>query len=94
MDIEIQFVQTESVDTAEQVVIEKLNKLSQKYQEIIRAEVFFKEEPGANKKGKICDVRLSLPGPRIFASSDEETMEAAAAETVRDLERQLRKRKD
>ncbi|HZJ37050.1 MAG TPA: HPF/RaiA family ribosome-associated protein [Gillisia sp.] len=38
-------------------------------------------------------MKLSVPGPQIFAESNEESFEAAIAETVSDLERQLSKRK-
>ena len=93
MEYTIQFVQTETVETAEQLAIKKLDKLGSKYSEIISAQVFFKEEKGSNGKGKICDIRLSLPGPQVFASSDEDSLEAAVAETIRDLDRQLAKRR-
>ena len=93
MEYRIQFVRIEASETAEQLAIEKLDKLGSKYNDIISAQVFFKEEKGSNGKGKICDIRLSLPGPQIFASSDEDSLEAAVAETISDLDRQLAKRK-
>jgi len=93
MKVNIQFVQTAQRKWAEELVNQKLDDLGQKYDWIIGADVFFKEEKGTDGKGKICDIRLSLPGPRIFASSDEESFEASAAETIRDLEVQLKKRK-
>jgi putative sigma-54 modulation protein len=93
MEHRIQFVRIEASETAEQLAIEKLEKLASKYSDIISAQVFFKEEKGSNGKGKICDIRLSLPGPQVFASSDEDSLEAAVAETIRDLDRQLAKRK-
>lgn len=93
METIIQFVQTDNNAAAENLVIDKLENLSAKYDWLIRADVFFKEEKGTYGKGKICDIRLSCPGPRIFASSNEETFELAVAETIRDLEVQLKKRK-
>lgn len=93
MESIIQFVQSETDETAQQLVLEKIEQLSKKYTWLIRADVFFKEEKDSNGKGKICDIRLSCPGPRIFASSNEESFEAAIAETIRDLEVQLKKRK-
>lgn len=90
----IQFVQSEKNNTAEKLVNEKLDQLAKKFEWLIRADVFFKEENDTSGKGKICDIRLSCPGPRIFASSDEGSFEAAAAETIRDLEVQVNKRKD
>jgi putative sigma-54 modulation protein len=93
MESIIQFVQTETDDTTKQLVLEKMEQLSKKYDWLIRADVFFKEEKDTYGKGKICEIRLSCPGPRIFASSNEESFEASATETVRDLEAQLEKRK-
>ena len=67
--------------------------MSDKYEWLIRADVFYKEENNKKGKGKVCEIRLSLPGPRIFAFSDEETFEAATDETLRDLDKQLQRRK-
>jgi ribosome-associated translation inhibitor RaiA len=93
MEILVQFVQTENNASAEGLCRRKLESLSLKYDWVIRADVFFKEEKETNGKGKICDIRLSAPGPRIHAASDEASFEAAVAETIRDLEIQLAKRK-
>lgn len=89
----IQFVQTEKNFSAESLALEKLDILAKKYDWLIRADVFFKEENDTHGKGKICEIRLSCPGPRIFAASDEETYQAALAETIRDIEIQIKKRK-
>lgn len=93
MDSIIQFVQTETNNTAKQLVLEKIEQLSNKYTWLIRADVFFKEEKDTYGKGKICEIRFSCPGPRIFASSNEESFEAAVSETIRDLDILLEKRK-
>jgi ribosomal subunit interface protein len=93
METTIQFVHIEKNSTAEDLVFEKLAQLSKHFEWIIRAKVFFKEEKDSGGKGKICDITLSCPGPQIFASSNEETFEAAVTETIRDLTAQLNKRK-
>lgn len=93
MEITSQFVQTETNGTADDLVFEKLENLAKHYNWLIRAKVIFKEEKGSDGKGKICEIILSLPGPQIFASSNEESFEMSVAETVRDLEVQLKKRK-
>lgn len=93
MKTNIQFVHSDSKNSAEQLVQRKLDKLENKFDWIISADVMFKEEKSTNGKGKICAIELSLPGPKIHASSNEESFEAAAAESVRDLEKQLKKRK-
>lgn len=74
---------------------DRLAKLGTKYSEVIRADVFFKEENTTSPEtGKICNIRLSLPGPRLFAEASHNTYESAIAETVSDLEKQLQKRKE
>lgn len=93
MESIIQFVQTEKNITAQQLVLEKIEQLSEKYDWLIRADVFFKEEKDTYGKGKICEIRLSCPGPRIFASSNEASFEASVAETIQDLGVLLEKRK-
>lgn len=94
MEIKIRFVQVPKSEALELFVIKKLQKMSGKYEWLIRADLFYKTEPDTKGKGKICDIRLSLPGPIIFASSDEESYEAATDETLRDLDKQLQKRKN
>lgn len=93
MKTRIQFVHSETNASAEELVQRKLDKLENKYDWVIGADVLFKEENDTTGKGKVCAVELDLPGPKIHAKSNEESFEAAAAQTVSDLERQLKKRK-
>lgn len=93
MESTIQFVHAEANKTAEHVILKKLDSLTNHYDWVIRAGVIFKEEKDSHGKGKICEVTLSCPGPRIFASSNEASFEIAAAETMADIEIQLKKRK-
>lgn len=93
MKTNIQFVNTESKNSAEQLVQRKLDKLENKYDWVISADVMFKEQKSTNGEGKVCAIDLSLPGPKIHASTNADSFEAAAAETVKDLEKQLKKRK-
>ena len=93
MKTHIQFVHSETQHSAEQLVQRKLDNLENKYDFVISADVMFREERSTNGKGRVCAIELSLPGPKIHASSNEDSFEAAAAETVRDIEKQLKKRK-
>ncbi|CAN5356309.1 hypothetical protein BH23BAC2_BH23BAC2_12550 [soil metagenome] len=93
MDARFQYVKNDRNERLEDFTQSKLDKLENKYDWIISAQVHFKKEEPQDPKGYICHVMLSGPGPQIFAESNEESFEAAAAETVRDLERQLSKRK-
>ncbi|XLS27387.1 HPF/RaiA family ribosome-associated protein [Flavobacteriaceae bacterium M23B6Z8] len=93
MQVNFEFVDLTQSDRLESLTREKLDKLANRYDFVIRADVFFKKENTTGDKGKKCNIRLSLPGPRIFAESDEISFEAAMHETIRDLEVQLKKRK-
>ncbi|WP_378179188.1 HPF/RaiA family ribosome-associated protein [Aquimarina sp. SS2-1] len=77
----------------ETFAIKKLMNLAKKYSFIIRADIFFNKEQKNNKKGNVCGIRLSLPGPRIYASSDEYSFENAINSTIKDLRDQLERRK-
>ena len=94
MTINIQYVHMETSEAMNQYVTKKLEKLSKKYEWLISAEVHFEVEHNDKDKGKICKMELSLPGPRIFAASNENNYEDAVKNTISDLEKQLKKRKE
>lgn len=93
MKSNIQFVNAERNATAEEIINKKLDSLKRKFDWIISAEVYFKAEKETSGKGRICEVKMSLPGPQIHASCDDASFEAAAAGVADDLEIQLKKRK-
>tara|TARA_R110000868_G_scaffold200671_1_gene448172 strand:- start:16760 stop:17071 length:312 start_codon:yes stop_codon:yes gene_type:complete len=94
MTINIQYQNMPTSESLNGIVSRNLEKLAHKFQFLIRADVLFKMENDPTGNGKICEVQLSAPGPRIFAKSNENNFEKAAAETLSDLDRQLRKRKE
>jgi len=93
MEINIQFVKMPTSEHMEAFAIKKLKKLAKKFDWIMTADVFYKLDKDPKGKGKICDIKLSLPGPRIYASSNEEGFELATDKTINDLLKQLKKRK-
>jgi len=73
----------------------KLDKLFNKYEFIVRADVFFKTENTSNRNSKMkTSIRLSAPGPRLFAETTSDSFHKSAAEVLTALERQLDKRKN
>lgn len=93
MTVNIQYVGVDVSETLSAFTKEKLEKLFNKYEFLINATVHFKQEGHDHDSGKICNIELSLPGPRIFATSSEYNYEVSVRETISDLERQLKKRK-
>ncbi|WP_350285341.1 HPF/RaiA family ribosome-associated protein [uncultured Croceitalea sp.] len=93
MTIDIQYLKMPSSETLDNIIIKKLNKLSNKYSWLIRADVLIKTENYKGVVNKCCDIELSCPGPKIFAKSIEDDYEKAVVNTINDLTRQLKKRK-
>lgn len=93
MKIDIQFVSMTTSEALESYTLKKLENLYKKYEDIIHTTVYFKRENDPKDLGKICEMELSLSGPRIFASSNEKNYEMAVKHTISDLEKQLKKRK-
>lgn len=93
MNIIIQYVNMDSSESLTKYTNEKLQKLAKRYDWLISCDVFFKQDNNHKEQGKICKMELSLPGPRIFATSTEKNFESAVKETINDLDRQLKKRK-
>lgn len=78
----------------EEFAKEKLEQLGIKYKMVIRADVFFKtENTSSDQTGNICNIRLSLPGPRLFAEANHDSFEESITESINELESQLKKRK-
>lgn len=93
MQINIQYVHMPTSEALNSIITKKLEKLEHKFSWIIKAEVFIKQEHSGSGDIKICEIELSAPGPRIFASTKTDDYEKAVAGTIKDLERQLEKRK-
>ena len=83
----------QSSETMDEYTTAKLQKLSKKYDWLINADVHFKTAQDHDGRNKLCEIELSAPGPRIFASSTEANFESAVKETISDLNKQLKKRK-
>ncbi|WP_341215195.1 HPF/RaiA family ribosome-associated protein [uncultured Wocania sp.] len=94
MTVNIQYVGVDVSETLSVFTEEKLQKLFDRYDFLISAMVYFKQDEKQHDLGKICNIELSLPGPRIFATSNEHNFEVSVRETISDLERQLKKRKE
>ncbi len=94
MNINFEYDGVKASNRLEILAAKKIEKLFDKYDWIVRADVFFKTENTSEAAtGMICNIRLSAPGPRLFAEASFASFEAAIAKSVDDLERQLQKRK-
>jgi putative sigma-54 modulation protein len=95
MNINFEYHEVTASSRLEAFIAEKLNKLEGKYDDIVNADVYFKKENTSNpEEGKICSVRLSMPGPDIFAETSSASFEASVAKVITELRSQLQKRKE
>ncbi|SRX73787.1 ribosome hibernation-promoting factor, HPF/YfiA family [Aequorivita antarctica] len=95
MNINFEYHEVAASPRLEAFVAEKLNKLESKYDAIVSADVYFKKENTTNPEiGKICSVRLGMPGPTIFAETSTASFEASVAKVITELRSQLQKRKE
>lgn len=95
MEIIYEYVNVSASDRLESYAKEKLENLGTKYDFVHRADIFLKKEnTTSDDNAHHCGIRLSAPGPRLYAESDEGSFTEAIAKTVRDLEDQLQKRKE
>ncbi|TYB77220.1 ribosome hibernation-promoting factor, HPF/YfiA family [Bizionia myxarmorum] len=93
MTINFQYIDLDTSAALTTYTEEKLQSLIKKYEWLINCDVQFKKENSTKEDGFICSMELSMPGPRIYAVSNEKNFEAAVKETIGDLEKQLKKRK-
>lgn len=94
MTVNFEYVNIDVSETLSELTEKKLEKLANKFEFLISAQVYFKQDDKSRDAGKICNIELSLPGPRIFATSNEKNHEMAMTETISDLTKQLKKRKE
>lgn len=95
MDTHFNYVNVSASERLEEFTQEKLDKIKDRYDFIVSADVYFKTENStANDLGRICEIQLNIPGPKIFFSSNEETFNKAVYKTISGLKRQLQKRKE
>lgn len=92
MEIHVQYQKMKTSESLTELLTKKLEGLEKKYSWLIKANVLFKMENDKSGEGKVCEIELSAPGPRIFAKSSTDDFEKSMAETVEELRRQLEKR--
>lgn len=92
MEVHVQYQKMMTSEAMTDLLMKKLESLENKYSWLIKANVLFKTENDKSGQGKICEIELSAPGPRIFAKSNSDDFEKSMSNTMEDLRKQLEKR--
>ncbi|WP_350285772.1 HPF/RaiA family ribosome-associated protein [uncultured Croceitalea sp.] len=94
MQVTFEYNGVRSSERLEQKILKKLNKLVAKYDFIVRASVYLRavhsHYPFA---GKVCNIKLSVPGPFLFAESNTDNFENSLQHSIEELEQQLARKK-
>lgn len=79
-----------------EVIEEKVNKLSQYFSPIVEADVYLKigEKRHRQAEAQIVELRVGVPGHTFFAEEQSDTFEKSVAGAADKLRRQLVKHKD
>ncbi len=95
MNINFEYHEVTASPRLEAMATEKLNKLENKYDFIIKADVYLsKENTSSPETGMVCKIRLDVPGPTVFTEESTGSFEASIAKCVTEIGSQLRKRKE
>ena len=94
MEVRIQSIHFDADDKLVDFIEEKVGRLSQYYDSIIRTEVFLKLDKAESHENKIAEIKLAIPGKDLFASKQCNSFEEATDEVVEALKKQIKKHKE
>ena len=95
MNINFEYKDVAASKRLEAMATEKLEKLENKYDFIVAADVYFKSENTKGEDtGKVVEIRLNVPGTTLFSSTNSTSFEASIAKAIGEVQVQVKKRKD
>lgn len=89
MEINIQTLSFHASDKLTDFTLDKVGKLEDVSERIMKADVTLKTEKSESRENKFCEIRLAIPGNDLFAGKNSETFEEAIMKTVDALKQQL-----
>lgn len=78
----------------EEFIKNKLNKLKQYDDRIVRANVFLKFEKSQDLENKITEIKLEIPGSELFVKKQTNSFEKSTDSAIDALKKQLQKFKE
>jgi ribosomal subunit interface protein len=91
MEINIQSVRCSIGKSLEDRIYEKSGKLDTFYNRIERVSILFRNDKDERKNNKIAEIRLSVPGPDLFAAGRAADFDAAFDSAFTGIRNQLRR---
>jgi putative sigma-54 modulation protein len=94
MDVNVNSIHFTADKKLKQLILTKVNKLSNIHDGLIRSEVNLKLDKSDNRENKIAEVKMFIKGGDIFAKKQSKTFEEAVDECIDAVRRQLLKHKE
>ena len=94
MNIMIKSIHFTADAKLEEFIENKLNKLKQYDDRIVRANVFLKLEKSQDLENKITEIKLDIPGSELFAKKRTNSFEKSTDSVIDALKKQLQKFKE
>ena len=94
MEIIINSVNFKADTLLETFVNEKVSKLFNQCDKIIRANVILRETENGNRENKLCEIRLMIPGNDHIAKKSTGVYEKSILEVVEVLQKIIRRKKN
>ncbi|AMC10535.1 hypothetical protein Lupro_04450 [Lutibacter profundi] len=94
MKVRVQSVNFNADVNLIEFVEKKLNSLEKYYDRIVDAEVFLKVQQTSDKKNKLVDIKLGIPGNDLVVKKQSKTFEEGVMLATDSLKRQLTKKKE
>ena len=94
MNISIKSIHFSADRKLEELIQNKINKLTQYHDSILSASVFLRLEKSQDLENKVTEIKLDIPGTELFARKQSNSFEKSTDSTVEALRRQLKKFKE
>ncbi len=94
MNITIQSVKFDASEKLENFIQQKVGKLDQFSDDIIKAEVVLRIEKSENTENKVVDLGIDIPGSTLFAKKQSKTFEESVDLACEAIRKQLIRRKE
>jgi len=94
MNISIKSIHFTADRKLEELIQNKISKLTQFHDSIIAADVYLRLEKNQELENKITEIKLDIPGTELFAKKQSNSFEKSTDSTVEALRIQLKKFKE
>jgi len=94
MEIKVHSIHFDADKDLLNFINERVDKLSNYYDNIIGSEVFLRIDKSSKAINKVAEIRMNIPGKELFARKQGKSFEEATDTALEALRRQLKKQKE